>query len=708
MATPTIKLGISSTGVKKEIDDISRKLAKLAGQEKSLRAEFGKPLKLAGVRQAATSTQQLTTESGRLAQAQRATSREVQQAQRALLQLRSTLGGAERATSQMTVAEQRLQAARRAGLVSTQEATRLQGLMRTQFSTTMVTSRDLRTNMAGLNAGMDKLSKQGMAPLINATRVLVPGITGAGGAFINLLTLGLNPVTLGIGAAVAAISIFISAQRRMREETEMTLKSLEAQTQTLAEMNRAARVAAGTMTPGEREILNLIDRQVKRRQEIEDRLKILARQTPEAAAVLGSGSTEGVRDEIRALETERDVLDAQIQTTRSRLRSEEQRERERARRKPKKIEADPFSQVGIGIQQRAAEREAAREAARVGAANVAIEAQQREANRKIPAVGSFQDQGLLIFLEQSKAARLDDFNAAVAQADAARLLTEKLREQREAFGLSEREQFIAQQMKSIDLSAVEASSRDRIIRGIREEAEAVFVLRDAQKTAARVQQEFQSIATATFSSIIRDVHSFDDALANVALRIGDLVTEMLVIRPLVKGLFGSDGTGGLLGGAITGLLTGLAGAAGGASAGAGQNVRIFAAKGAVTRGLPSNTIIDKPTFFPTASGRVSRFAIGGILAGEAGTEAIMPLTRGRGGKLGVQSSGSGVQVLNQINIINNVPGVEVTTRTRERGPGKQEIDIMIDQRVAGIINSGGKTSNAIAQKFGLSRVPTGR
>ena len=42
-------------------------------------------------------------------------------------------------------------------------------------------------------------------------------------------------------------------------------------------------------------------------------------------------------------------------------------------------------------------------------------------------------------------------------------------------------------------------------------------------------------------------------------------------------------------------------------------------------------IVDRPTIFPMADGMG--------LMGEAGAEAVMPLKRGRDGKLGVQSSG---------------------------------------------------------------------
>jgi lambda family phage tail tape measure protein len=57
-------------------------------------------------------------------------------------------------------------------------------------------------------------------------------------------------------------------------------------------------------------------------------------------------------------------------------------------------------------------------------------------------------------------------------------------------------------------------------------------------------------------------------------------------------------------------------------------------------------IVDKPTMFAYANGGAGNFG----LMGEAGPEAIMPLQRGPGGKLGVQASGGGGVSVGNINI----------------------------------------------------------
>ena len=68
----------------------------------------------------------------------------------------------------------------------------------------------------------------------------------------------------------------------------------------------------------------------------------------------------------------------------------------------------------------------------------------------------------------------------------------------------------------------------------------------------------------------------------------------------------------------------------------GGSVTAFADGGAFT-----NSVVSSPTLAPMA------------LFGEAGPEAIMPLTRGSDGKLGVQASGSGGGGSTVVNIINN-------------------------------------------------------
>lgn len=113
-------------------------------------------------------------------------------------------------------------------------------------------------------------------------------------------------------------------------------------------------------------------------------------------------------------------------------------------------------------------------------------------------------------------------------------------------------------------------------------------------------------------------------------------------------------------------------------------------------GTFTNQIVAKPTYFRFAKG--SGFGTG--LMGEAGPEAIMPLTRGTDGSLGVSASGIGggdVQVNIPVTVYSDEP-VEVHDTEDENGQRKIEILVgsMINQHIAG-----GKADRALKGRYGL-------
>jgi lambda family phage tail tape measure protein len=128
---------------------------------------------------------------------------------------------------------------------------------------------------------------------------------------------------------------------------------------------------------------------------------------------------------------------------------------------------------------------------------------------------------------------------------------------------------------------------------------------------------FARAMTQAFSASVTGGKQFDDVLKSLALRISDLAVR-LAFKPLEKSLT----TG------ISSLLSGLTGSAGGGSA----SSSLTAASGAI-KPFASGGVIGTPTYFPLANGGVG-------LAGEAGPEAIMPLSRGRDGRLGIAGGGS--------------------------------------------------------------------
>lgn len=131
-----------------------------------------------------------------------------------------------------------------------------------------------------------------------------------------------------------------------------------------------------------------------------------------------------------------------------------------------------------------------------------------------------------------------------------------------------------------------------------------------------------------------------------------------------------------------------------AGTGTGASTSLMAtpiAKGAAFSGgniipFARGGVVSKPTLFPMARGAG--------LMGEAGPEAVLPLTRGKGGKLGVQGSGGGVVV----NIINNSDS-EITEQVSEDGA---RIDIIIESVMHGAI-AGGKFDRTFNSNFGISR-----
>lgn len=108
-----------------------------------------------------------------------------------------------------------------------------------------------------------------------------------------------------------------------------------------------------------------------------------------------------------------------------------------------------------------------------------------------------------------------------------------------------------------------------------------------------------------------------------------------------------------------------------------------------------NSIVNSPTFFDFKA--ASRSMQPGVM-GEAGAEAVIPLTRGADGKLGL--AGGGKSDVN-ITVINNAP-VQVQTDTTQNSSGGTDITMTIVSTVAGAI-VGGELDGAMGSAYGLRR-----
>ena len=147
-----------------------------------------------------------------------------------------------------------------------------------------------------------------------------------------------------------------------------------------------------------------------------------------------------------------------------------------------------------------------------------------------------------------------------------------------------------------------------------------------------------------------------------------LMAQMLLFDPIFKSF------GGWMGGIAGGIGIGSAGA------GAGS-VTAFGSGGVVSGATP----------FGFSGGRAG-------VAGEAGPEAILPLTRTSSGDLGVKAGGASPKVT--VNVNNQTAGqadVAVTS-----SPSGDSIDIMITSAVAAGI-AGGRFDSAFKSTYGLRR-----
>jgi phage-related minor tail protein len=135
---------------------------------------------------------------------------------------------------------------------------------------------------------------------------------------------------------------------------------------------------------------------------------------------------------------------------------------------------------------------------------------------------------------------------------------------------------------------------------------------------------FARAMTSAFATSVSGGKQFDDVLKSLTLRLSDLSLKM-ALAPVTRGLAGG----------INQLFQGMSG-------GGGNGASLAAAMGAI-KPFAAGGVIGTPTYFPLTAGGVG-------LAGEAGPEAIVPLSRGADGRLGVAMNGGGAPANVTINI----------------------------------------------------------
>lgn len=132
------------------------------------------------------------------------------------------------------------------------------------------------------------------------------------------------------------------------------------------------------------------------------------------------------------------------------------------------------------------------------------------------------------------------------------------------------------------------------------------------RAAAGLGRQFTHALGNAFEGVAIKGKGLGDVLRTLALRLSEIVLKA-ALRPLEQG-FGNF---------LTGLFSGGLG---------------FAKGGVISQGMPvpfaQGGVIQSPIAFPLAGGRLG-------VAGERGAEAILPLSRGADGRLGVAARGGG-------------------------------------------------------------------
>jgi len=137
-------------------------------------------------------------------------------------------------------------------------------------------------------------------------------------------------------------------------------------------------------------------------------------------------------------------------------------------------------------------------------------------------------------------------------------------------------------------------------------------LNDELRTSRQLGSQFTSTLVTAFDGLAVKGRGLNEVMKGVTLSLSRMVLQA-AFKPLERGI----------GQALTSALSGGFG---------------FAKGGAFQQGMPvpfaKGGVVASPTTFPMAGGSTG-------LMGEAGAEAILPLTRGRDGRLGVAASGGG-------------------------------------------------------------------
>ena len=282
-------------------------------------------------------------------------------------------------------------------------------------------------------------------------------------------------------------------------------------------------------------------------------------------------------------------------------------------------------------------------------------------------------------IEQANAARDKELDAIVKEFEALEKLSQSRTKEAEAL------------MRSLDplSSHTQALEKARILYNdnkltAEEYAKAIdFANRKLADSDPLIRGAGQALSNA-MTDIAFSGDSMNEVMNNMVESLAKVAYQVMIVQPLIEALKASMGAAGWTVKPTVSTAPPIpvkVNANGNAFD--GGNVIPFAKGG----------VVSSPMLFPMSGGQTG-------LMGEAGPEAIMPLKRGKDGKLGVAAGGSSTQV----NIYNSNGGT-VTTQERQDPNGGKIIDIMIKKAVASGIASG-DFDKAMGSTYGLRRQGT--
>lgn len=201
----------------------------------------------------------------------------------------------------------------------------------------------------------------------------------------------------------------------------------------------------------------------------------------------------------------------------------------------------------------------------------------------------------------------------------------------------------------------------------------------SEQVAGAIKDTFSSLETNLTDFIKTGKFNFDKFTQDILTDIEKIIVRSAIVKPLAEGLLNFGATTNSGNGQLPASNSNYS-----ATAAHG-----YAFDGGIKR-FATGGIVSGPTSFGYGSGSRG-------LMGEAGPEAILPLTRGSGGNLGVQATVTPVT----INVINQ-SGADVQT-TEKSGPnGERLIELLVQNKVKEGLASG-SFDKVMQTSYGLRR-----